>query len=113
MYLEDYLDNMPDLESAEELDSSVYDWLAATPASTTVSTDMEADDNMLGLSMGTPLRFFEPDHIELACQVLAITDWAVEYHKLHTHPVPEILESWSHRTLVPGKPKGSSLHGHL
>ena len=36
------------------------------------------------------LRFFEPDHATLACQVLAIVDWAVELNELSTHPLPEI-----------------------
>ena len=54
MYLEDYRDDMPDLETLQDLDSSVYDWLGATPASTTISTDTEATNNMFGLSMGMP-----------------------------------------------------------
>ena len=39
MYLEDYPDDMPDLKNAEDLSSLVYNRSAATPASTTVSTD--------------------------------------------------------------------------
>ena len=38
------------------------------------------------------LRFFEPEgkEADLACQVIAITDWAVEYNEFMTHPLPEI-----------------------
>ena len=38
------------------------------------------------------LRFFEPEGKEanLACQVIAITDWAVEYNEFMTDPLPEI-----------------------
>ena len=38
------------------------------------------------------LRFFEPEGKEsdLACQVIAIMDWAVEYNEFMTHPLPEI-----------------------
>ena len=38
------------------------------------------------------LWFFEPEgkEADLACQVIAITDWAVEYSEFMTHPLPEI-----------------------
>ena len=38
------------------------------------------------------LWFFEPEgkETDLACMVLTIADWAVEYNELSTHPVPEI-----------------------
>ena len=38
------------------------------------------------------LWFFEPEGKEanLACQVIAITDWAVEYNEFMTHPLLEI-----------------------
>ena len=38
------------------------------------------------------LRFFEPEgkDTDLACMVLAIADWAVEYNELSTHPLPDI-----------------------
>ena len=38
------------------------------------------------------LRFFELEgkEADLACQVIAITDWAVEYNEFMTHPLPEI-----------------------
>ena len=52
MYLEDYPDDVPDLEDEEDLNSSVYNWLGATLASTTVSTDTEAMTDMFSLSMG-------------------------------------------------------------
>ena len=29
--------------------------------------------------------------MDLACKVLAITDWVEEYNQLSTHPIPEIL----------------------
>ena len=54
MYLEDYSDDMPDLENTEDLNSLVYDQLGATLASTIVSTDTEALNDMFSLSMGPP-----------------------------------------------------------
>ena len=40
------------------------------------------------------LWFFQPDnHIDLACQVLAITDWAEEFNELSHNPIPEIPEA--------------------
>ena len=38
------------------------------------------------------LQFFEPEgkEADLACQVIAITDWAVKYNEFMTHPLPEI-----------------------
>ena len=43
------------------------------------------------------LWFFEPDHnTDLACQVLAIADWAGEFNGMSTHPIldiPPALES--------------------
>ena len=38
------------------------------------------------------LWFFEPEgkEADLACQVIAITDWAVEYNEFMTHPLLEI-----------------------
>ena len=38
------------------------------------------------------LRFFEPEdkEMDLACWVLAMADWAVEYNKLSNHPLPVI-----------------------
>ena len=38
------------------------------------------------------LRFFEPEgkETDLACQVIAMEDWAVEYHELSSHPLPVI-----------------------
>ena len=38
------------------------------------------------------LRFFQPDnHVDLACQVLAIADWAEEFNELSHNPIPGIL----------------------
>ena len=65
MYLDDYPDDVlnddvpddvPDdvLEETKSVSTLVYDRLGATPASTTVSTDMEAASDMLNLSMGPP-----------------------------------------------------------
>ena len=48
LYLQDCPDKIP------ETKGSVYDWLGATPASTTISTDTEAANEMFGLSMGMP-----------------------------------------------------------
>ena len=40
------------------------------------------------------LRFFQLDnHIDLACQVLAIADWAEEFNELSHNPILEILEA--------------------
>ena len=40
------------------------------------------------------LRFFQPDnHIDLACQVLAITDWAEEFNELSHNPILEVPEA--------------------
>ena len=52
MYLEDYPDDVADLEDASSIEVSVQDWLGAMPANTTISTDMEAAGDMLNLSMG-------------------------------------------------------------
>ena len=53
--LDDYLDGMPDLEEeSESVNTSVYDWLGATPASTAISTDTEVAGDMFNLSMGPP-----------------------------------------------------------
>ena len=54
LYLQDYDDKVLELENLVELEDLVYDWLGATPASTTVSTDTEATTEMFGLSMGMP-----------------------------------------------------------
>ena len=53
MYLEDYLDNMLDLEDTSNTGAPVLDQPRATPANTTISTDTEAAGNMLNLIMGT------------------------------------------------------------
>ena len=57
--LDDYPGDMPDLEETESVNTSVYDRLGATPASTTISTDMEAAGDMFNLSMG-PLELPAP-----------------------------------------------------
>ena len=55
MYLEDYPDDVPDLEDTSSVEVSVQDQLGATPANTTISTDTEATGDMLNLSMGTSI----------------------------------------------------------
>ena len=57
--LDDYPGDMPDLEETESVNTSVYDQLGATLASTTISTDMEAASDMFNLSMG-PLELPAP-----------------------------------------------------
>ena len=54
LYLQDYDDKMPDLKSLVELEGLVYEWLGATLAFTTVSTDTKAATESFGLSMGMP-----------------------------------------------------------
>ena len=66
MYLEDYPDDVPDLEDTSSVEVSVQDRLGATPTNTTISTDMEAMGDMLNLSMGMSIapesyRQGEPD----------------------------------------------------
>ena len=66
MYLEDYQDDVPDLEDTSSIKVSVQDHLGVTPANTTISTDTEAMGDMLILSMGTSIapesyRQGEPD----------------------------------------------------
>ena len=52
--LDDYPDDILDLEESKSVHTSVYDWLGATSASTNISTDTEAAGDMLNLSMGPP-----------------------------------------------------------
>ena len=54
MYLQDYPEDMPDLEETMSTGTSVYDRLGATPANTMMSTDTEAAGDMFNLSMGPP-----------------------------------------------------------
>ena len=54
MYLEDYPEDMLDLEETMSTGTSVYDRLGATPANTMMSTDTEAAGDMFNLSMGPP-----------------------------------------------------------
>ena len=44
----------PDLEETDSVNTSVYDWLEATPASTAISTDTEVAGDMHNLTMGQP-----------------------------------------------------------
>ena len=54
MYLEDYPEDMLDLEETMSTGTSVYDRLGATRANTTMSTNTEAAGDMFNLSMGPP-----------------------------------------------------------
>ena len=51
---DDRLCHMPDLEESDGANTSVYDRLEATPASTAISTDTEVASDMLNLTMGQP-----------------------------------------------------------
>ena len=51
---DDYLDDMSDLEESDSVNTLVYDRLGATPASTTIGTDIEVAGDMLNLNMGPP-----------------------------------------------------------
>ena len=51
---DDPLGHPPDLEESDSVNTSVYDWLEATPASNAISTDTEAASDMLNLTMGQP-----------------------------------------------------------
>ena len=53
-HLDDYPDEIPNLEDTDSVNISLYDRQAATPASTIISTDTEAARGMLNLSMGPP-----------------------------------------------------------
>ena len=53
-HLEDYPDEMPNLEDSDSVNTSLYDQQAATLASTIISTDTETAGGMLNLSMGPP-----------------------------------------------------------
>ena len=53
-HLEDYPDEMPDLEDADSVNTSLYNWQVATLASTVISTDTEAAGGMFNWSMGLP-----------------------------------------------------------
>ena len=51
---DDYPADMPDLEESNSVNTSVYDRLGATLASTTISTDTEVAGDMINLTMGLP-----------------------------------------------------------
>ena len=53
-HLDDYPDEIPDLEDTDSVNTSLYDQQVATPASTIISTDTVAAGGMLNLSMGLP-----------------------------------------------------------
>ena len=46
--------HLPDLEESDSVNTSVYDRLGATPASTAISTDTKVAGDMLNLTMGQP-----------------------------------------------------------
>ena len=49
---DDPLGDLLDLEESDSVNTLVYDWLGATPASTAISTDTKAAGDMLNLTMG-------------------------------------------------------------
>ena len=51
---DDLLGHPPDLEESDSVNTSVYNQLEATPASTAISTDTEVAGDMLNLTMGQP-----------------------------------------------------------
>ena len=51
---DDPVGNMPDLKESDSVDTSVYNRLEATPASTAISTDTEVASDMLNLTMDQP-----------------------------------------------------------
>ena len=73
--LDDYVDDMLDLQESESVNTSVYDQLGATLASTTISTDTEAAGDMFNLSMG-PLELPVPQE---ANNSVDQTDEALSY----------------------------------
>ena len=46
------LGHLPDLKESDSMNTSVYDWLEATPASTAINTDTEMAGDMLNPTMG-------------------------------------------------------------
>ena len=103
MYLEDYPDDVLDLEDTSSVEVSVQDWLGATPANTTISTDTEATGDMLNLSMGMSIapesyRQGEPD---TSCSDAAPSD---DEHFQDMFRVPEKVpecQSWA-SSMPPG-----------
>ena len=76
MYLEDYPDDVLDLEDTSSAEVLVQDQLGVMPANTTISTDTEAMGDMLNLSMGMSIapesyRQGEPD---TSCSDVALSD---------------------------------------
>ena len=51
---DDLSGGLSDLEETDSVNTSVYDWLEATLASTTISTDTEVAGDMHNLTMGQP-----------------------------------------------------------
>ena len=94
MYLEDYLEDMPDLEKTMSTGPSVYDQLGATPANTTMSTGTEAAGDMFNLSMGPP-EMPEPhmqDELDASCSGAA---WSAgeQFNNMFKVP-PKVPECW-------------------
>ena len=63
---DDPLGDPSDLEESDSVNTSVYDWLEAMPASTAISTDTEAAGDMLNLTMGQPELLVPQDTHESA-----------------------------------------------
>ena len=101
MYLEDYPDDVPDLEDTSSVEVLVQDRLGATPANTTISTDTEAAGDMLNLSMGTSVapesdRQGEPD---TSCSDTAQSD--DEQFQVMFKVLEKVLECQSQASSVP------------
>ena len=76
MYLDDYPEDMPDLEETMSMGTSVHDRPGAILANTMVSNDTEAASDMLNLSMGPP-ELPEPsqqDEPDTSCSSAAPSD---------------------------------------
>ena len=92
MYLEDYLEDMPDLEETMSTGTSVYDRLGATPANTMISTDTEAAGDMFNLRMGPPemLEPHQQDEPDASRSSAALSD-DEQFNDMFKVP-PKVLE---------------------
>ena len=102
--LDDYLDEMPDLEESESANTSMYDQLGSTPASTIISTDMEVAKNMLNLSMGPPelpVTQETSGSVGLTDDTLSDDDQFLDMFKVPPKVTPKVLVPWD---LLPPRP---------
>ena len=76
MYLEDYPDDVPDLEDTSSIEVLVQDCHGVTPANTTISTDTEAVGDMLDLSMGMSIapESYQQGESDTGCSDVAPSD---------------------------------------